>query len=62
MRLSEMIETHAESEAAKPEVWGGRYPEAEEAAQLAACFVYEWQEALNHMLRHWETPPTNSGY
>ncbi|CCD44671.1 hypothetical protein ACHAP3_006075 [Botrytis cinerea] len=57
-----MIQTHAESEAAKPEMWGGRYPEAEEAAQLAACFEYEWQEALDRMLRHWMTPPTNSGY
>ncbi|KAF7954435.1 hypothetical protein EAE96_005556 [Botrytis aclada] len=57
-----MIQTHTESEAAKPEMWGGRYPEAEEAAQLAACFAYEWQEALDQMLRHWETPPTNSGY
>ncbi|TGO86922.1 hypothetical protein BPOR_0266g00050 [Botrytis porri] len=57
-----MIQTNAESEASKLEMWGGRYPEAEEAAQLAACFAYEWQEALDQMLRHWETPPTNSGY
>lgn len=57
-----MIEAYATSEAAKPEMWGGRLPEAEEAAQLADCFTYEWQEALNTMLRHWETPPTTTGY
>ncbi|KAF7898453.1 hypothetical protein EAF00_004899 [Botryotinia globosa] len=57
-----MIQKHAQSEATKPEMWGGRYPEAEEAGQLAACFAYEWQEALDRMLRHWETLPTNSGY
>ncbi|TEY43192.1 hypothetical protein BOTCAL_0375g00080 [Botryotinia calthae] len=57
-----MIQTHAEIEAVKPEMWGGQYPEAEEAAQLTACFVCEWQEALDRMLRHWETPPTNYRY
>ncbi|RAL66002.1 hypothetical protein DID88_005663 [Monilinia fructigena] len=58
----EMIQTYAAIEAAKPEMWGGRIPEVEEATQLAACFAYEWQEALGRMLRHWETPPTTTGY
>ncbi|ESZ96604.1 hypothetical protein SBOR_2971 [Sclerotinia borealis F-4128] len=57
-----MIQTYATSEAIKPEMWGGRLPEAEEAVQLAACFTYEWQEALGQMLRHWDTPPTTTGY
>ncbi|KAJ8067093.1 hypothetical protein OCU04_004471 [Sclerotinia nivalis] len=56
-----MIQTYATIEAAKPEMWGGRLPEAEEAAQLAACFAYEWQTALDTILRHWETPPTTTG-
>ncbi|KAM3075398.1 hypothetical protein ACMFMG_007163 [Clarireedia jacksonii] len=58
----DMIQLYAASEANKPEMWGGRIPEADEAAQLAACFTYEWQEALEHMLRHWQNPPTTTGY
>ncbi|KAI9641934.1 hypothetical protein NHQ30_009803 [Ciborinia camelliae] len=57
-----MIQTYAASEAAKPEMWGGRLPEAEEAAQLAACFAYDWQTAIDQMLRHWESPPTTTGF
>ena len=59
---SQMIETYASSEAAKPEMWGGRVPETEEAQQLAACFAWEWNEALDQMLRHWDVPPTTTGY
>ena len=59
---SQMIPLYASSEAAKPEMWGGRNPEDSEADQLAACFAYEWQEALDQMLRHWGTPPTTTGY
>ncbi|CZR51700.1 uncharacterized protein PAC_01577 [Phialocephala subalpina] len=62
MRDDQMIETYAASEAAKPDMWGGRIPEAEEAEQLAACFAYEWNRALEQMLRHWDTPPTTTGY
>jgi hypothetical protein len=43
-------------------MWGGRIPDALEAQQLADCFAYEWTEALEQMLRHWETPPTTTGY
>ena len=57
-----MVATYAASEAAKPEMWGGRVPEAEEARQLAECFAWEWNEALEQMLRHWDTPPTTTGY
>lgn len=57
-----MISAYATSEAAKPEMWGGRYPEQQEADQLAACFDFEWSEALEQMLRHWESPPTTTGY
>ena len=57
-----MIQAYATSEAAKPEMWGGRIPDAQEAQELANCFAYEWNEALEQMLRHWETPPTTTGY
>lgn len=59
---SQMIESYAASEASKPEMWGGRTPGQDEARQLAACFAYEWNEALRQMLRHWDTPPTTTGY
>jgi hypothetical protein len=57
-----MVDSYAASEAAKPEMWGGRIPEAEEAQQLALCFAWEWNEAIEQMLRHWDTPPTTTGY
>lgn len=57
-----MIDTYASVEASKPDMWGGRVPEPDEAQQLAACFAYEWKVALDQMLRHWETPPTTTGY
>ena len=59
---SQMVETYATTEAGKPEMWGGRVPEADEAQQLAACFAWEWNEALEQLLRHWDTPPTTTGY
>jgi hypothetical protein len=59
---SQMVEAYAASEAAKPEMWGGRVPEAEEAQQLALCFAWEWNDAIRQMLRHWDTPPTTTGY
>ncbi|KAE8450269.1 hypothetical protein EG329_006697 [Mollisiaceae sp. DMI_Dod_QoI] len=62
MRDDGMIETYAASEAADPNMWGGRTPEAAEAQQLADCFAYEWNDALAQMLRHWDTPPTTTGY
>jgi len=57
-----MIQTYASSEAAKPNMWGGTVPEEEEVDQLAVCFAYEWNDAVEQMLRHWETPPTITGY
>ncbi|TAQ89662.1 hypothetical protein B7494_g2036 [Chlorociboria aeruginascens] len=62
VRDAQLIDSYSQSEASKPEMWGGRTPEPEEAQQLAACFSYEWNEALEQMLRHWETPPTTTGY
>jgi hypothetical protein len=59
---SALVDIYAEAESVKPEMWDGRIPEPEEAQQLAACFVWEWKEALDQMLRHWETPPTTTGY
>ena len=57
-----MIDSYATLESAKPEMWGGRIPEAEEAQQLADCLAWEWHEALEQMLRHWENPPTTTGF
>lgn len=49
---------YAASEAVKPEMWGGRQPEPDEADQLARCFEYEWTAAVQNMLRHWQESPT----
>ncbi|TVY48086.1 hypothetical protein LOCC1_G002050 [Lachnellula occidentalis] len=57
-----MIDFYAATESAKPEMWGGRMPEAEEAQQLAECLAWEWHGALDQMLRHWENPPTTTGF
>ncbi|CZT50973.1 uncharacterized protein RSE6_12050 [Rhynchosporium secalis] len=62
IRDEQLIETYAASEAAKPEMWGGRIPDTEEASQLAACFAWEWNGALDQILRHWDVPPTTTGY
>ncbi|KAF4814323.1 hypothetical protein CGCTS75_v013421 [Colletotrichum tropicale] len=52
-----LVDGYAGVEAVKPEMWGGREPSAEEAEQLKACFVYEWNKALSAMLRHWAVDP-----
>lgn len=57
-----LIEQYAESTAASPDMWGGRQPDADEAAQLAACFAWEWDNAVERMLGHWDEPPTTTGY
>ncbi|TDZ20187.1 hypothetical protein Cob_v006989 [Colletotrichum orbiculare MAFF 240422] len=53
----DMVRSYAAAEAAKLEMWGGREPTAQEAGQLAQCFEYEWNQAMNKMLRHWAVPP-----
>ncbi|GKT62859.1 hypothetical protein ColTof4_01523 [Colletotrichum tofieldiae] len=60
MKIQEddLVSGYAALEAAKPEMWGGREPSPEEAAQLGACFQYEWNKAVDTMLRHWSIPPT----
>ncbi|TVY31029.1 hypothetical protein LHYA1_G000263 [Lachnellula hyalina] len=62
LKDDQMIDSYATLESAKPEMWGGRIPEAEEAQQLADCLAWEWHEALEQMLRHWENPPTTTGF
>ena len=53
-----MVTSFAATEAAKREMWGGRDPTPSEVQQLAACFEYEWNQAIERMLRHWSVPPT----
>ncbi|KAI0509623.1 hypothetical protein F5B22DRAFT_319384 [Xylaria bambusicola] len=57
IRDAGLVLSIAQSEAQKPEMWGGRYPSPEEAEQLTQCFVYEWSHAVDTMLRHWRTAP-----
>ncbi|KAI1176455.1 hypothetical protein F4777DRAFT_267624 [Nemania sp. FL0916] len=57
IRDTGLILTCAQTEAHKPEMWGGRYPSLEEAEQLTRCFVYEWSQAVDKMLRHWRSAP-----
>lgn len=49
---------YAASEALRPEMWGGRSPTPEEAAQLTQCFEFEWNSAVTTLLRHWHVMPT----
>ncbi|KAI0393069.1 hypothetical protein F5Y17DRAFT_459293 [Xylariaceae sp. FL0594] len=58
MRDAGLILSCAHAESLKPEMWGGRHPTPEEAEQLAQCFVYEWTQAVDKMLRHWPNSPT----
>ncbi|KAG9233022.1 hypothetical protein BJ875DRAFT_59622 [Amylocarpus encephaloides] len=62
IRDDAMVDIYASADASKPEMWDGQIPETDEAQQLASCFAWEWKEALDQMLRHWETPPTTTGY
>jgi len=48
--------------AVKPDMWGGRVPEKDEEDRLREILIYEWSEAVRTLLRHWETPPTATGY
>lgn len=52
-----LIPTYARSQAAKPEMWGGRMPSEESVTKLAEVFIQEWQRALGELLRYWEIPP-----
>lgn len=47
--------------AASEEMLGGRSPTEDEEQRLADVLSQEWSRALEHMLRHWETPPTITG-
>lgn len=57
IRDAGLIASCAQAEAQKPEMWGGRYPSLEEAEQLTQCFVCEWTQAVDKMLRHWRAAP-----
>ncbi|KAI0099870.1 hypothetical protein GGR51DRAFT_387160 [Nemania sp. FL0031] len=57
IRDAGLILTCAQAESQKPEMWGGRHPSPEEAEQLTRCFVYEWTQAIDKMLRHWRAAP-----
>lgn len=57
-----LIHRYAAEMAAKPDMWGGRMPEKEEEDRLRDILIWEWSEAVRQLLRHWETPPTTTGY
>jgi len=57
-----LIQHYAAEMAGNPEMWGGRAPEKEEEDRLREILVWEWGEAVRQLLRHWETPPTTTGY
>ena len=58
MRDDGLIPAYAAVEASKQEMWGTTVPTEEDVQQLAACFEYEWNLAVDQMLRHWQTPPS----
>ncbi|KAI9716816.1 MAG: hypothetical protein M1812_005156 [Candelaria pacifica] len=58
----QLITKHARSQAALPKQWGGRNATSAGINQLADAFTAEWTWALGQMLRHWESPPTTTGY
>ncbi|CAM1506181.1 Fc.00g058220.m01.CDS01 [Cosmosporella sp. VM-42] len=58
MREDGMVAEYAASEAMKQEMWGDMVPTEDEVKQLAACFEYEWNGAVDTMLRHWTFAPT----
>ncbi|KAI0204071.1 hypothetical protein F4808DRAFT_367885 [Astrocystis sublimbata] len=57
IRDAGLIHSCAQLEAERPEMWGGRYPSPEEVEQLSQCFIYEWTQAVDTMLRHWRVDP-----
>ena len=54
---SNLIPSHAHATAMKPQMWGGRVPDAQSVAQLTAVLTQEWTRAVDQMLRHWSVPP-----
>ena len=57
-----LIQKHADSEARKPAMWGGKKPTSAHVAKLAQAFVAEWSRAVAQMLRHWDSPPSTTGH
>ncbi|KAK6087800.1 hypothetical protein SCUP234_01439 [Seiridium cupressi] len=50
-----LIPHYANIEGWNKDMWGGRDPTQEEADQLSQCFEWEWRQAVESMLRHWDT-------
>lgn len=57
IRKDNLIPSHAHTTAMKPQMWGGRVPDAQSVAQLTAVLTQEWTRAVDQMLRHWSIPP-----
>jgi hypothetical protein len=45
-------------QARQADMWGNHVPSEQDVETLAAAFAREWTEAVDEMLRHWDTPPT----
>ncbi|PNP45167.1 hypothetical protein TGAM01_v206723 [Trichoderma gamsii] len=58
MRDDGLVRIFSDTEARKPEMWGGKVPSEKMVQQLATCFEDEWRTAIETMLRHWATQPT----
>ena len=58
MKSDALVGFFAAAEAARPDMWGDNEPSASELEQLTACFEYEWNAAIDTMLRHWTSSPT----
>ncbi|KAI5801152.1 hypothetical protein EDC01DRAFT_612492 [Geopyxis carbonaria] len=56
-----MVQEYATRTAHQPEMWGGLLPDAHNAAELARVLTAEWTQAVDKLLRHWQTPPTTDG-
>ncbi|KAF8472546.1 hypothetical protein BDZ91DRAFT_760067 [Kalaharituber pfeilii] len=57
IRKDNLIPAHAHATALRPQMWGGRIPDAQSVAQLTAILTQEWTRAVDQMLRHWTVPP-----
>ncbi|KAI5809777.1 hypothetical protein DFH27DRAFT_159911 [Peziza echinospora] len=57
IRKDNLIPKHAHATSIRPQMWGGRVPDAHSVAQLTAVLTQEWTRAVDQMLRHWAVPP-----
>lgn len=56
-----MVPEYATKTAYQPAMWGGVNPDDASVNKLAAVLTGEWTRAVEMMLRHWSTPPTDDG-